>query len=127
MLARTGTLVFVHNYDYAYPTGKGVFGTKADWLRPALVERRGTLKKSDWANELHPKPVGFRKIAQRRWNPALVEGQVMTRFSGYARTLGSNVFGGQRRRRPVLPALPAASACFRFLFISSIYGLRPPK
>jgi len=107
--ARAGTRVFVHNYDYAYPSGKGVLG--AVWLKPALddarvpaklqhpciiylidqftkmlkgvvrqnsnrivlVNSRGTLKKSDWANELHPKPAGFRKIAQQRWKPVLVK------------------------------------------------------
>ncbi len=109
MMARPGTLVFLHNYDYAYPSGKGVFGGKSDWLKPALadagvparlhhpcikrlidqltktlaaiakqnpqriflVDSRGTLAPSDWANELHPKSVGFRKLAEQKWQPVL--------------------------------------------------------
>jgi len=111
MMARPGTMVFLHNYDYAYPTGKGVFGGKADWLKPALVaagvpaklrqpcikhlidtftdtlaniakqdparivlvDSRGTLKKKDWANELHPKPAGFKRIATQAWGPVLAQ------------------------------------------------------
>lgn len=111
MLARPGTLVFLHNYDYAYPSGRGIFGGDSDWLKPALVaakvparlrrpcieylidrlsdalegvarqdpsriilvDSRRTLSKSDWANELHPKPAGFRKIAARKWEPRLAE------------------------------------------------------
>lgn len=99
--------VFVHNYDYALPSGKGVLGT--NWLKPALVDARvpaklrhpcikylidqftkvledlagknprrihlvdsrNTLARADWANELHPKPGGFKKIAVQRWKPAL--------------------------------------------------------
>ena len=30
--------VFLHNYDYPFPSGKGVFGGKSDWLRPGLVD-----------------------------------------------------------------------------------------
>ncbi|TGQ74414.1 MAG: SGNH/GDSL hydrolase family protein [Mesorhizobium sp.] len=30
-----------------------------------LVETQGTLKLADWANELHPIPAGFKKIAQK--------------------------------------------------------------
>jgi hypothetical protein len=25
----------------------------------------------DWANELHPKPEGFKRIVQERWQPVL--------------------------------------------------------
>lgn len=95
--------VFIHNYDYAIPSGAGVFGRNATWLKLALddakvpkehqsaciryildqftqvlegiqktnkdrvvlVRSNGTLSKEDWANELHPTPVGFEKIAQR--------------------------------------------------------------
>lgn len=109
MMARPGTLVFLHNYDYAYPSGKGVFGGESDWLKPALaaakvpaklhhacikhlidsltgtlqdialqdpqrivlVDSRNTLAPSDWANELHPKPIGFKKIAEQKWQPVL--------------------------------------------------------
>lgn len=102
--------VFLHNYDYALPSGQGVFGSGGAWLRPALddaavpaglqsscmeylidrfttgvlepivaqapdrvvlVDSRDTLGESDWANELHPKPRGFRKIAEERWYPEL--------------------------------------------------------
>ena len=30
-----------------------------------LVDTQGTLKPADWANELHPDPAGFKKIAQK--------------------------------------------------------------
>lgn len=101
--------IFVHNYDYAVPSGKGVFGSGGAWLKPALVDAgvrailhrkcirhlmrqftqrlenletkysgqvflidsRGTLADGDWANELHPRPAGFRKIAQTCWQPVL--------------------------------------------------------
>jgi hypothetical protein len=39
--------------------------------RVVLVDSRGTLQLTDWANELHPKPDGFRKIASTRWRPVL--------------------------------------------------------
>jgi len=99
-------VVFLHNYDYAIPTGEGV-GSNS-WLLPALdaakvpaalrakcvnllidrytdelkalaqkygprievVDTRETLSAGDWANELHPKPSGFRKIAEK-WRPQL--------------------------------------------------------
>jgi hypothetical protein len=101
--------IFVHNYDYALPSGKGLFGHSSDWLKPALddakvpgrlqdgcirfiidrfsdmltdvqtqgdgsvvfVDSRNTLTPADWANELHPTPAGFQKIAQGKWQPAL--------------------------------------------------------
>ena len=97
--------VYLHNYDYAIPSGQGVAGDS--WLLPALkaakvpvalrvkcvnllidrytdelkrlaekyprvevVDTRGTLSAEDWANELHPKPSGFKKIAAK-WYPQL--------------------------------------------------------
>lgn len=36
-----------------------------------LVDSRGTLGPKDWANELHPKGTGFRKIVNRCWKPVL--------------------------------------------------------
>lgn len=101
--------VFLHNYDYAIPTGKGIFGEGATWLKSALddakvpsqyqaacirhilnrfttmlegiarrnsnivvlVNSSSTLTPDDWANELHPTPGGFKKIAVQRWKPAL--------------------------------------------------------
>ncbi|MCM8595959.1 SGNH/GDSL hydrolase family protein [Accumulibacter sp.] len=101
--------VVMHDYDYAFPTGKGVFGNRGSWLKPALdnagvpaglqhecirhlidrltvtlqdltridpqriflVDSRNTLAEADWANELHPKPAGFQKIALRKWQPLL--------------------------------------------------------
>lgn len=109
--SRPETLIFLHNYDYAYPTGRGVFGSRGSWLKPALedakvpqdlqrecirfvidalsaalqaltlidpdriflVDSRGTLADGDWANELHPKPSGFKKIAKSAWLPLLKE------------------------------------------------------
>lgn len=103
--------VFIHNYDYAIPSGTGAFGGNATWLKAALddakvpinyqasciryivdkftetlegiakknskvvvlVKSAGTLKPEDWANELHPTPAGFEKIAVQRWKPALKE------------------------------------------------------
>jgi hypothetical protein len=41
--------------------------------RVVLVDSRGVLSPSDWANELHPKPAGFRKIAEQRWLPVLTQ------------------------------------------------------
>ncbi|NNG23186.1 SGNH/GDSL hydrolase family protein [Telluria aromaticivorans] len=108
--SRPGAKIVVHNYDYAIPNGKGIFGRKATWLRQALedagvpatlqadcvktvinrlsieleeitkidpsrihfVDSRGSLDASHWANELHPKPSGFRLIAMEKWNPVLV-------------------------------------------------------
>jgi lysophospholipase L1-like esterase len=35
-----------------------------------LVDQRGTLAPTDWANELHPTPAGFRQLA-KRWKPEL--------------------------------------------------------
>jgi hypothetical protein len=107
--SRPGTFILMHNYDYAYPTGKGVFRNGGSWLKPALddakvpvslqrdciklvidalsnelqaltqidpsrvflVDSRGTLAEGDWANELHPKPAGFKKIAKSAWLPVL--------------------------------------------------------
>ena len=39
--------------------------------RVVLIKSAGTLTKEDWANEIHPKPVGFEKIAMQRWKPVL--------------------------------------------------------
>jgi hypothetical protein len=107
--ANANASIVMHNYDYALPSGKGVFGNKGSWLKPALddakvpaklqrdcirylidritlelqglvkidsarialVDSAGTLADGDWANELHPKPSGFRKIATQRWRPVL--------------------------------------------------------
>lgn len=109
--SRPETFIILHNYDYAYPSGKGVFSSKGSWLKPALddarvpetlqhdciiyvidalstslqaltsidakriflVDSRGTLAQADWANELHPKPSGFKKIARTAWLPLLAE------------------------------------------------------
>lgn len=101
--------IVMHNYDYAFPSGKGVFGKKGAWLKPSLedakvpeklhhacikhlidrittelaeltkidtarivlVDSTNTLEEKDWANELHPKPSGFKKIAAQKWRPVL--------------------------------------------------------
>lgn len=102
--------VFIHNYDYALPSGKGVFGPNTGSIKRALddanvpealqqdfvkividrftsdvlmaletkypdrvivVDGRNALNPSDWANELHPKPRGFKKLAETRWYPEL--------------------------------------------------------
>ncbi len=101
--------IVMHNYDYAPPSGKGIFGNKGSWLKPALddakvpdtlqrdcirylidritlelqelvkidstrialVDSTNTLSEGDWANELHPKPSGFKKIATQKWRPVL--------------------------------------------------------
>ena len=36
-----------------------------------LVDSRNTLADADWANELHPKPEGFKKIAEEKWRTSL--------------------------------------------------------
>lgn len=107
--SRPETFIILHNYDYAYPSGKGVFRNGGSWLKPALdeakvpinlqrdciklvidalsnelqdltqidpsrvflVDSRGTLDEGDWANELHPKSAGFKKIAKSAWLPVL--------------------------------------------------------
>lgn len=111
MLAATPAAcrIVLHNYDFAIPTGQGLFGHEGSWLKPALdnarvppqlqresvrqvllrftevlretvqieparivlVDSSGTLNDADWANELHPTPAGFTKIAQERWLPVL--------------------------------------------------------
>lgn len=106
--------VVLHNYDNAWPTGKGLFGP-ADWLKVPMdiakvqgtqlrrdifkslitalgdaqddlalkgglgaiiaVQTAGELPETGqegwWANELHPTPKGFRRIAQNRLFPPL--------------------------------------------------------
>jgi hypothetical protein len=109
--SRPETFILMHNYDYPYPTGKGVFRSGSSWLKPVLddarvpvglqrdcirlvidalsnelqvltqidsnrvflVDSRGTLIEQDWANELHPKPTGFKKIVKSAWLPVLKE------------------------------------------------------
>jgi hypothetical protein len=44
---------------------------KGDPTHLLLVDSRGTLNSKDWANELHPKPSGFKKIVRDRWQPVL--------------------------------------------------------
>lgn len=39
--------------------------------RVVLVDSRGVLGQQDWANELHPRPTGFKKLATQKWKPAL--------------------------------------------------------
>ena len=36
-----------------------------------IVDSLGTLGPDDWANELHPKGKGFKKIVKERWTPLL--------------------------------------------------------
>lgn len=47
--------------------------------RVVIVDSRGTLESVDeWANELHPTPEGFKKIAEKCWRPVLkAEGLVV--------------------------------------------------
>jgi len=106
--------IIMHTYDYAIPSGVGVFGENS-WLRPALdnagvprslqqrciehlidtfaerlfaialtdpqhlfvVDSRRALVSGDWANELHPKPSGFRKIADQKWKPVLAQARLI--------------------------------------------------
>jgi hypothetical protein len=37
-----------------------------------LVDSRGLLGPADWANELHPRGAGFRRLARYAWRPVLV-------------------------------------------------------
>lgn len=106
---RPDTRIVMHTYDYAFPNGRGVFGKKSNWLKPALadarvpdalhhdcvkslidrfadtlqpivatdpgrirrVDSRNTLVEKEWANELHPKGKGFRKLVKTHWKPVL--------------------------------------------------------
>jgi hypothetical protein len=45
----------------------------AETPRMRLVDGRGTLTAAHWANEIHPTPAGFRRLAERAWQPALAE------------------------------------------------------
>ncbi len=45
--------------------------TAIDPERIFLVDSRNCLSPSNWANELHPTPAGFRLIAKSRWLPVL--------------------------------------------------------
>ena len=45
--------------------------------RVVLVDSRGTLHPTDWANELHPTAGGFGKIARQQWKPALASAGVV--------------------------------------------------
>ena len=103
------TKVILHTYDYALPSGIGLFGDESKLLLPALidanvpvalraacvkhvidrlteelnelrsfdtkrivlVDSRGCLDADEWANEIHPKPAGFKRIAEERWHPVL--------------------------------------------------------
>jgi hypothetical protein len=107
--------VLMHNYDNAWPTGKGVLGP-ADWLKAPMdkakvpqnlrralfkeliqrlhmaqmalkiekilapliaISSAGTLPENDsskdqwWANELHPTPAGFKRLAAKAFIPEL--------------------------------------------------------
>jgi hypothetical protein len=44
---------------------------KLDPAHLHVIDSRGVLTPSDWANELHPKGSGFRKIVHQRWLPVL--------------------------------------------------------
>ena len=46
---------------------------KTDPQHLFVVDSRNTLTATHWANELHPKPAGFRKIALDKWKPVLVQ------------------------------------------------------
>ena len=51
-----------------------IFGdiAAASSRRVVFVDSRGTLTLSaQWANELHPSPAGFKKIATKAWEPLL--------------------------------------------------------
>ncbi len=45
--------------------------TQMDPQHLFVVDSRGTLSPTDWANELHPKARGFKKIADAKWKPML--------------------------------------------------------
>ena len=40
---------------------------------PDDITGKGTLDRTEWGDELHPKPAGFNKIARLRWKPAFVD------------------------------------------------------
>jgi hypothetical protein len=44
---------------------------KAGGGRIHVVDSRTALEPGDWANELHPKPKGFKKIVRQYWIPVL--------------------------------------------------------
>ncbi len=55
--------------DYAFSVFQRLAAGAPD--RIVVVDSRGTLNADDWANELHPRSSGFRKIADQCWQPVL--------------------------------------------------------
>jgi hypothetical protein len=64
---QTGCIVFLIDVFYRMLTKIA----QQDPEHLLVVDSRGTLGPEDWANELHPKPQGFKKIANERWAPVL--------------------------------------------------------
>ena len=60
----------IYLMDRFYATLKSICALDPQHL--FVVDSRGTLGPSDWANELHPKSFGFGKIVKQRWEPMLV-------------------------------------------------------
>jgi hypothetical protein len=58
----------------------------------SVPKRQGTLSLGEWANELHPKPEGFRKIAQKFLGPL------------------AEKFPGRAAMQPVVAAAPQEAA-----------------
>ncbi len=113
--------IFVHNYDYAIPTGKGVIGK--GWLRPALASRQGAggaagalrapaHRRSSRAASQHSRPVtpaGWcSSTAGGRSRPATGRTSCTPGDRGSTRLPGSA--GGRPSSRPALPSLAAETA-----------------
>jgi hypothetical protein len=69
--------------------------------RVVLIDSRNTLSPTDWANELHPRPQGFRRIAEQAWRPAfaragLVETKRIVAGSAAVTSWRTRVIGEQR-------------------------------
>ena len=60
----------IYLMDRFYATLKSICALDPQHL--FAVDSRGTLGPSDWANELHPKSVGFTKIVKQCWEPILI-------------------------------------------------------
>jgi hypothetical protein len=56
--ARSGQITFVDS------------ARLGDIARPEDIQGKGTLTRTEWADELHPKPRGFNKIVRMCWVPA---------------------------------------------------------
>jgi len=64
-MARHGVLLRLRITQSESPNACRRNPTSRNFSRGVLVDTQGILRPADWANELHPTPAGFIKIAQK--------------------------------------------------------------